>query len=67
MNEKIKMQKIIDENIDAAEMGCSTSRGLIVMAQAELDKIAERDRLECWAMVNRQDEDEDGCLQAALA
>lgn len=41
MNQKQKLQKIIDDNIDQANMGCSTAQGKIVMAQASLDDIAK--------------------------
>lgn len=59
MEHKRKMQRIIDENLDAAEMGCLRSQGQVIQAQAELDRIADNDRLEWWAMLNRQAEEED--------
>jgi len=59
MNQKRKLQKIIDQNLDGAELGCPTCQGLVVMAQSELDDIANLDRLEWWAMLNRQAEEED--------
>ena len=57
MDKKI-LQRIIDENLESAEMGCSRAQGQIVQAQAELDRIAENDRLEWWAMLNRQQEEQ---------
>ncbi len=57
MDKKI-LQRIIDENLEPAEMGCSRAQGQIVQAQAELDRIAENDRLEWWAMLNRQQEEQ---------
>ena len=57
MDKKI-LQRIIDENLKPAEMGCSRAQGQIVQAQAELDRIAENDRLEWWAMLNRQQEEQ---------
>ncbi len=33
--DKRKLQKIIDVNADAAEMGCATSQSLIVLAQSQ--------------------------------
>ena len=54
MEHKRKMQRIIDENLDAAEMGCPIAQGQVIQAQAELDRIADHDRLEWWAMLNRQ-------------
>ena len=59
MNQKRKLQKIIDQNLDGAELGCPTCQSLVVMAQSELDAIANLDRLEWWAMLNRQAEEED--------
>jgi hypothetical protein len=58
MNQKKRLQEIIDQNLDGAEMGCPISQGKIVMAQAELDCIANLDRLEWWAMLNRQADEE---------
>jgi hypothetical protein len=55
--DKRKLQKIIDVNADAAEMGCATSQSLIVLAQSELDEIANLERLEWWAMLNRQEQE----------
>jgi len=54
---KKELQEIIDANADAAEMGCATSQGLVISAQAELDKIANSERLEWWAMLNRQEQE----------
>jgi hypothetical protein len=37
-NEIKELQKIINENEESAELGCSRSRGLVIQALAEIDE-----------------------------
>ena len=41
--EKQELQKIIDENLDQANEGCSSARQAIINAQVELDDIANQE------------------------
>ena len=41
MNEKQRLQKIIDENLEDAENGSSSARMCVIAAQADLDRIAQ--------------------------
>ena len=43
MNRKQELQKIIDENLDQANEGCSSARQAIINAQVELDDIANQE------------------------
>lgn len=54
MNEKQQLQKIIDENLEAAELGCPSSRIAIVNAQAELDDIANEEGESGWQLFAQQ-------------
>ena len=54
MNRKQELQKIIDENLEAAELGCSSSRSAIINAQAELDEIAEKEADSVWKLFAQQ-------------
>ena len=56
---KRQLQEIIDNNSEAAELGCDRSKGMVIMAQSELDEIANQERLNWWACSNRwEDESE---------
>jgi hypothetical protein len=46
MTEKQRLQKIIDENLEAAENGSSSARMCIIAAQADLDRIAQNELAE---------------------
>ena len=50
MNEKQRLQKIIDENLEAAENGSSSARMCIIAAQADLDRIAQNELAEIMAI-----------------
>ena len=52
MNKK-QLQKIIDTNIDAAEMGDPKAQGLVIRAQDEHDKLANLERLEWWPLISQ--------------
>lgn len=43
MNEKQKLQKIIDDHAELAENGSILSRMYVICAQMELDKIAQNE------------------------
>lgn len=51
MNEKQRLQKIIDENLESAEMGSISSRMCIIAAQADLDRIAQAELSELEAHI----------------
>ena len=46
MNEKQRLQRIIDENLEAAELGSSSARMCVIAAQADLDRIAQAELAE---------------------
>lgn len=46
MNEKQKLQKIIDNHAEPAENGAILSRMYVIAAQMELDKIAQKELAE---------------------
>lgn len=50
MNEKQRLQKIIDENLEAAENGSSSARMCVIAAQADLDRIAQSELAEIMAI-----------------
>ena len=54
MNTKQLLQKIIDENREAAELGCPSSRIAVVNAQGELDRIAEKEGDSIWKLFSQQ-------------
>jgi len=54
MNKKQELQKIIDENLEAAELGCVSSQSTIINAQAELDEIAEQELDSVWGLFAEQ-------------
>ena len=41
MNEKQRLQKIIDENLEAANNGSASAKMCVIAAQADLDRIAQ--------------------------
>tara|TARA_Y100001938_G_C7986752_1_gene377303 strand:+ start:78 stop:275 length:198 start_codon:yes stop_codon:yes gene_type:complete len=54
MNRKQELQKLIDENLEAAEAGCPRSRGIVINAQAELDDIANEEGESAWELFAQQ-------------
>ena len=52
---KQELQVIIDKNKDAAEMGCSKSQGMVIIAQDELDQIARMEWSRRWSDLDNQD------------
>ena len=51
MNEKQRLQKIIDENLEDAENGSSSARMCVIAAQADLDRIAQAEVSELEAYI----------------
>ena len=51
MNEKQRLQKIIDENLDAANNGLSAAMMQCEAAQADLDRIAQAEYNELEAYI----------------
>ena len=51
MNEKQRLQKIIDNNLDAANNGSGAAMMQCVAAQADLDRIAQAERSEVEAYI----------------
>lgn len=51
MTEKQRLQKIIDENLESAEMGSISSRMCVISAQADLDRIAQAEVNELEAYI----------------
>ena len=51
MNEKQRLQKIIDENLEASENGSSSARMCVIAAQADLDRIAQAEVSELEAYI----------------
>lgn len=54
MNTKKELQKLIDENLEAAEAGCPRARGIVINAQAELDDIANKEGDSIWKLFAEQ-------------
>lgn len=50
MNDKKRLQKIIDENLEAAENGSASARMCVIAAQADLDRIAQAEIAEVIAI-----------------
>jgi len=51
MNEKQRLQKIIDENLEAAENGSASAKMCVIAAQADLDRIAQAEVSELEAYI----------------
>tara|TARA_R110001592_G_scaffold198190_1_gene446385 strand:+ start:1528 stop:1722 length:195 start_codon:yes stop_codon:yes gene_type:complete len=51
MNEKQRLQKIIDENLEDAENGSSSAKMCVIAAQADLDRIAQAEVSEVEAYI----------------
>ena len=51
MNEKQRLQKIIDENLEAANNGSGSAMMQCVAAQADLDRIAQSEHNELEAYI----------------
>lgn len=51
MNEKQRLQQIINNNLESAEMGSISSRMCIISAQADLDRIAQAELSELGAYI----------------
>jgi len=54
MNRKQELQKLIDENLESAEAGCTRARGIVINAQAELDDIANEEGGSAWKLFAQQ-------------
>jgi hypothetical protein len=50
MNDKKRLQKIIDENLEAAENGSASAKMCVIAAQADLDRIAQAEITEAIAI-----------------
>lgn len=50
MNDKKRLQKIIDENLEAAENGSASAKMCVIAAQADLDRIAQAEIAEAIAI-----------------
>ena len=51
MNEKQRLQEIINENLDAANNGSASAQMQVVAAQADLDRIAQAELNELKAYI----------------
>jgi|AACY02.14.fsa_nt_gi hypothetical protein len=51
MNEKQRLQEIINENLDAANNGSASAQMQVVAAQADLDRIAQAELNELEAYI----------------
>jgi len=51
MNEKQRLQEIIDENLEDAENGSSSAKMCVIAAQADLDRIAQAEVSEVEAYI----------------
>lgn len=51
MTEKQRLQKIIDENLEASENGSISARMCVISAQADLDRIAQAEVNELEAYI----------------
>lgn len=51
MNEKQRLQKIINENLEAAENGSASAKMCVIAAQADLDRIAQAEVSELEAYI----------------
>lgn len=54
MNTKKELQEIIQQNTEAAELGCAFSRMKIINAQAELDKIESQSKESVLELFSQQ-------------
>jgi hypothetical protein len=54
MNEKQRLQKLIDENLALAEEGDPRARAIVINAQAELDDIANKEGESVWELFSQQ-------------